>query len=601
MGKHAIVTLAIGDYSQKLLQVAKPYFELYAQKCNAELIIITDKKINVWANNLEKFQIYHLHEKYSRIIYLDVDILVHPDCPDLFKIVPENEIGAVYDNQDNSKFARNRVVEIKKAQTCLGRIPGWETEYINSGVIVTSYCHRKIYSNPELRLKLNSSYKDQTLINYNIQKNKYPIYKLNVVFNGMEITGFSSRNHNPKHPNVNNKTDAWIMHFANEGDKYTQMQFVSNQLVDEFKLPFKKWNYDKTKLNLRHNTQDIINPKSSPNSTHNIQTKQQVQQARTSTRVKKHHAVEIPRNPLNQKKNNKNTGEITIVDFAELGWSMYNAGHAKWLVRKQNRKVNVILRDPGREVLYRDVVNKFYSMPEEWMRTYGHLPSDGNHLFDPRTNKRIKDWNALLYPIKKKYPNLNILERYTKFENQRIMEPYQHSKEAEDLYYKETDGKPSVIIFPRFRTSKFAIRNLEPSKWIHIINTLCVTFKDLKIVAFGTKDGAININNIKHKNFVNLIGYNDNKTLDMMIAAFNIRMCKCSIGNQSAPPKISLLCRCPAYMFGHERRRHQLEENWSKTPCQFWEARLSNNGYHIPNFDLMVEDILKFVEHHSKT
>ena len=587
--KYAIVTIAIGDYSQRMLEVAKPYFQAYAKKCDADLIIIDKPKINIWANNLEKFQIYHLHEKYTRIVYLDVDILIHPECPSLFKIVPEKEIGAVYDNQDNSKYAKNRVTEIKKAQTCLGKVLNWNTEYINSGVIVTSYCHRKIYANPELRLKLNSSYKDQTLINYNIQKHKYPIYKLNVVFNGMEITGFSSRNHNPKHPNVNNKTEAWIMHFANEGDKLTQMKYVSNQLIEEFGLPYEKLEYDKTRLNLNHNTQDIINANSKSQQS---QSRSQSQTARPITRHRsKQNVVQVPKIPQKQRSIN----EITMVDFAELGWSMYNAGHAKWLVRKQNKSVNIILRDPGREVLYRDVASKFIPMPEEWMKTYGHLPSDGNHLYDPRTNKRVKDWNLLLHIIRKKYPNLNILNSYSKFENQRIMEPYKHSKEAEDLYYSITKGCKSIIIFPRYRTSKFAVRNLEPKKWVELTSVLCNTFRNYKIVAFGTKDGALQFPNINAPNFVNLIGYNDKKTLDMMIAAFNTRMCICSVGNQSAPPKISLLCRCPSYMFGHERKRHQIEENWSNTPCGFWEARLSSNGYIIPNFNLMIDDIIKFI------
>ena len=76
----------------------------------------------------------------------------------------------------------------------------------------------------ELRKDFDSQFRDQTLINYNLFKNNYKFFPLETRFNGMEINGFSSRIEN------SNKTNAFIMHFAHEGDKAEQMRKVVEEL-----------------------------------------------------------------------------------------------------------------------------------------------------------------------------------------------------------------------------------------------------------------------------------------------------------------------------------------------------------------------------------
>jgi ADP-heptose:LPS heptosyltransferase len=221
--KRAIVTVVIGEEAGEQNKIALKSLADYAKKVKAEAILITKELIEDVPPHLQKFQIKELLDKYDRILYVDSDILIHPDCPDIFDMVPEDCVGAVPDCHNGKWGNINRFNEIVAVQDKLANV-NWQSGYFNSGVIVLSKQHKYLFSNPELRAKFNSQFNDQTLINYNLFKNKYKFFSLDVRFNGMEINGFSSRIEN------SNKTNAFIMHFAHEGDRVVQMKKVAKEL-----------------------------------------------------------------------------------------------------------------------------------------------------------------------------------------------------------------------------------------------------------------------------------------------------------------------------------------------------------------------------------
>ena len=221
--KRCIVTVAIGPEYREMAKIARPTLNAYADKVNADIIEI-DEIVSTKTNfHLEKFQIKKLLDEFDRIMYVDADILIHPDCPDLFDIVPKDCVGAVPDCHNGKWGNINRFNEIIAVQDKLGNT-NWNSGYFNSGMIILSKQHKELFSNPELREKFNSQFVDQTLINYNLFKNGYKFFSLDPVYNGMEINGFSSRIEN------SNKTNAFIMHFAHEGDRVEQMKKVLNDL-----------------------------------------------------------------------------------------------------------------------------------------------------------------------------------------------------------------------------------------------------------------------------------------------------------------------------------------------------------------------------------
>ena len=221
--KRAIVTVVIGEEAEKQYKVAFKTILDYSHKTNSEIILIKRELIKDVPVHLQKFQIKEILDNFDRVLYVDVDTLIHPDCPDLFEIVPVDCVGAVPDCHNGKWGNINRFKEILAIQDKLGNA-NWQTGYFNSGVIVLSKQHKNLFSNPELRKKFNSQFNDQTLINYNLFKNEYKFHPLETRFNGMEINGFSSRIEN------DNKTNAFIMHFAHEGDKAKQMKKIIEKL-----------------------------------------------------------------------------------------------------------------------------------------------------------------------------------------------------------------------------------------------------------------------------------------------------------------------------------------------------------------------------------
>lgn len=573
----AIVTLAVGSMSQKMLTLVKPFFKAYSKKIGADFIVIDKPIVNTHASHLEKFQIYNLFEKYERIAYLDVDIIVQETTPNIFDAVPVDKIGIVYDNTDNTIRSLNRVREIQNVQRSLEDV-NWIEGYANSGVIVLSAMHKKVFSHPELREKFQSGFKDQTLINYNFHKYGFKLHKLDKKFNGMEINGFSSRDKNPKSNKTgNNKINAYCMHFANEGNKIVQMYRVASRLV--IKDPILKSEVKDALININ---QFVKN--------------QEAKDLRISKTRR-----EIPKKNNNNKSLSKtginansivNPNEVDLYyDISELGWSMYLAAHLKYLYR-QGKRVGVIC-PASRKVLYRDCTEVILPMPRLFNDKFGSYPSDGNHLFDHKKNIRIRDHNLLSRPFKRSYPRFNIITKYSKFEGHRIFEPYEHDIKMEK-YCKEIFGnKPVIIVFPRHRTSKFRCRNIPRPSWVNIIRALCRAFPQAMIVSIGAINGAFDIN-ISENNYRNLVIHNNDETLDILVALCNSGQAICTVGNQSGTVKIALLCKTPTYIFGDEKERHSDIENWSKTDCGFWEVKLTSDGYAIPRFQEMVKDIISF-------
>jgi len=225
--KRAVVTLAIGEQATKMLEVAEKSMRKYAEKIGADFIVIDKEEINVMFPNIEKFQMFKMLDVYDRILYLDVDMLIHPNTPDVFELVPPDALGAVPDTPDGTWGNINRFQDMVVIQQALGDI-GWTSGYFNSGVMVLSKIHKSIFEHPEERSKIQTQFRDQTLVNYNFQK-IYPkqteFFRLEPRFNGMEITGYSSRG-NSRYK----KTEAYFMHFAFEGDKVEQMKIVAKEL-----------------------------------------------------------------------------------------------------------------------------------------------------------------------------------------------------------------------------------------------------------------------------------------------------------------------------------------------------------------------------------
>jgi hypothetical protein len=173
--KRAIVTLNIGDKNNKLFSLTRPVLERYARRTGADFIVIDERKINRENVDFEKYQVYELLDKYDRVLFLDADIIVAPECPDLFNIVPKECFGAYVLYDDYFK-------DIKECQDKCGDI-GWGNGVFNAGVMLVSGQHREAF-NPFSPVRYFHKWFLITFeINYKVQALKIKIFDIKYNFN----------------------------------------------------------------------------------------------------------------------------------------------------------------------------------------------------------------------------------------------------------------------------------------------------------------------------------------------------------------------------------------------------------------------------------
>jgi len=209
-----LVTTRSDETVSDWAELTHPILEKYAHRYGADFEVLGES-LNVpeasggIGNGVYQYRImehYNLHEQYDRIIHFDNDMLLTPDCPNLFEHVPADHVGTIYEDVGSrQQWRRQCLVE---AQKQFGFID-WNQGYINTGVFVTSREHRKIYR------PINDQYftewgTDDVHIGYLIKKYDFKVKQLSYRWNHM--TMFSEPwNGNP------NRFDSHIIHYAGNG------------------------------------------------------------------------------------------------------------------------------------------------------------------------------------------------------------------------------------------------------------------------------------------------------------------------------------------------------------------------------------------------
>lgn len=103
MNKKAIVTLAVGKrFSRMVNNFCRENWKFYAEKYGYDLIICEElwdnsdfgkSRCAAWQKCLVLSQDWS--QKYDRIVWVDTDIIINPNSPDITENIPEEKIGAV--------------------------------------------------------------------------------------------------------------------------------------------------------------------------------------------------------------------------------------------------------------------------------------------------------------------------------------------------------------------------------------------------------------------------------------------------------------------------------------------------------------------------
>jgi hypothetical protein len=172
----AIVTIACGGFHERMSEITHPIFRAYADKVGADFIVWNDSEGHV-IPHYKKIELGGLLEKYDRVLYLDTDILIRDDAPDIFAIVPEDQLGML----DEGQYYSDRAVcmiQFMQAIRCDPLL--WDGKYYNAGVMVLSRSHKKIFVQPFVEV---DNFREQTYLNVMISGTKTKVFPLPYRFN----------------------------------------------------------------------------------------------------------------------------------------------------------------------------------------------------------------------------------------------------------------------------------------------------------------------------------------------------------------------------------------------------------------------------------
>jgi len=174
-----VLTIAIGDAYQRMAKITHPSIKAYADKIGADFKIISKQTISKTTAHFEKFQIFDLLNQYDRILYLDTDIIIRDDCPNLFNIVPSHKLGMF---EEGSWTDRSKELMIDICKQYEKTLPDWNGRYYNSGVMVISKQHKYLFKKPEKEV---FSFFEQSYLNMVMALEKIQMYELPYQFNRM--------------------------------------------------------------------------------------------------------------------------------------------------------------------------------------------------------------------------------------------------------------------------------------------------------------------------------------------------------------------------------------------------------------------------------
>lgn len=140
-----IVTVATGPVHERLLASTSVFMRRYADRIGADFIALTGETQCWWG--LEKFRVKPYVQAYKRTLFIDADVLIRDDAPDIFLMVPECHVG-MHDDQPHLPSLEWAYQERQRLWASQG-VEQWHPSYIfNTGVVVCDSMHASIWQPP---------------------------------------------------------------------------------------------------------------------------------------------------------------------------------------------------------------------------------------------------------------------------------------------------------------------------------------------------------------------------------------------------------------------------------------------------------------------
>jgi hypothetical protein len=183
----------------------------YALKIGVDYIVSTEFKEKKWIHDdhinydvmAEKYGIFkRLLETYDRVLYLDGDVFIKKDSPDIFKELKDDSVYMRNENFNGVEYNS----EIEKIKCDEWTKTGCNYDFYNAGVILASKNQAKLFDFRQweyCRFENLPFISDQPFLNWTIFKYGIPVQSMSQEWNAMRYF----------------KQDGYFIHFANTHDR----------------------------------------------------------------------------------------------------------------------------------------------------------------------------------------------------------------------------------------------------------------------------------------------------------------------------------------------------------------------------------------------
>jgi hypothetical protein len=230
--KYAVCVIPASPIHVELLKLNKEGIKRYAEKCQADYIELSGDQNPSWPM-ANKYRLYQVTNVYDKTLYLDCDIQVKDDAPNIFKITPDDKISAFdewdqWENKSNTRWIQNeqdviirRLLVEEERNKFLDNGKFTATTAINGGVLVIPKSLAEYYQQPDRPYPKQWCF-DQHLLSILLPEDK--LNKLNYKFNCC----YTSNNF------FWNQKSAYFVHFNNIKDLDKRKRLIV--LSDEGRL-----------------------------------------------------------------------------------------------------------------------------------------------------------------------------------------------------------------------------------------------------------------------------------------------------------------------------------------------------------------------------
>lgn len=193
----ALLTIASGAYFQRMAALTHPTIRAYADKIGAEFIVWSDVS-GYTVPQYKKMEIGPLLGVYDRLVYIDTDLIIRDDAPDIFDVVPADQIGLLEEGQ----YFERKQATLQFMERIGFNSAAWDGKYYNTGVVVCSACHRELFVKPPVQW---AHFGEQTWFNTILSDRKAKVFPLPYRLNRMlTLSPFYGED----------RLDSWFLHYA---------------------------------------------------------------------------------------------------------------------------------------------------------------------------------------------------------------------------------------------------------------------------------------------------------------------------------------------------------------------------------------------------